>query len=104
MELLAVIKGMAYVLTKGQAEATVYSDSAYVINALNKGWVASWIRLGWKKKDGSIVKNADLWQELVDLIDQFDTIEFVKVKGHNGDLYNEIADRYAKEAAKTTTL
>lgn len=104
MELLAVIKGLSFALSKGSTEALVYSDSAYVINALVKGWAKSWERLGWKKKDGSIVKNTDLWKELLEVISQFDSVEFIKVKGHNGDLFNEIADRYAKEAARKTAL
>ena len=104
MELLGVIKGLSFVLTKGYTEAIVYSDSAYVINALTKGWAKMWASLGWKKKDGSIVKNMDLWQELLEVLDQFETVDFVKVKGHNGELYNEIADRYAKEAARKTAL
>ena len=100
MELLAVIKGLSYILEKGHRCAEIYSDSAYVINALNKGWLRSWYNSGWVKKDGSLVKNTDLWQEFLKVFDEFDYVQFIKIKGHNGHIFNEIADTYAKEEIK----
>lgn len=100
MELLSVIKGLTYALEKGYSEVEIYSDSAYVVNAINKGWLKSWLTSNWKKKDGSLVKNTDIWRQFVEVSDQFDNVKFIKVKGHNGNMYNEIADRYAKEEVR----
>ena len=84
-------------------KAVVYSDSSYVVNAVNKGWLVNWDRNGWKNSSGESVKNIDLWQKLLFMLEKakaYDVeVEFIKVKGHAGNEFNERADALAKEAA-----
>ena len=75
----------------------LYSDSAYLINAFNKHWIANWQRNGWQNAKKQPVENQDLWQELL-AAEKIHQIDWRKVKGHDGDKYNEICDQLAKEA------
>ena len=95
MEIYAVIAGLEKL--KERCSVTVYSDSAYTVNAFNEGWLYGWMKNGWKKADGKPVQNVELWQQLYSLVMQHE-VKFVKVKGHSGDTYNDMADRLAKEA------
>lgn len=95
MELTAVITGLS--MLKYPCEVTVYSDSKYVVDAIEKGWLAGWQRKGWKKSDGKPAVNSDLWQQLVPLLKMHD-VSFVWVKGHDGHKYNELCDKLAVEA------
>jgi ribonuclease HI len=95
MELLACIKALQQIKTT-HIPIKVYSDSAYVIDGMNE-WIYNWQLNGWKtNKKG--VKNKELWVELIALSEKQDDIEFVKVKGHAGNKWNERADRLATEA------
>lgn len=91
MEIKAVIEGLK-ALKRNDLPIEVHSDSAYVCNCINKKWYVSWRKNGWVKKDGKIVKNYELWKELIDLVESFDDILFVKVKGHSDNKLNEEAD------------
>ena len=95
MELTAVI--MALEALKEPCSVTLYSDSKYVVDALEKGWLESWVRRGWKKADKSPVLNRDLWERYLAASDQH-TIRFVWVRGHDGHAYNERCDRLAVAA------
>lgn len=75
---------------------TVFSDSAYFVNAFNKGWLDNWIRMNWKRKDP--LKNVDLWKRM-DKVRKFHSLTFVKVSGHSGVYYNERCDVLATSAA-----
>lgn len=97
MELLAVINGLECL--KEPCKVTVYSDSAYTVNAFLKGWVYEWERSGWKKADKSPVLNTDLWQRLLSLT-RIHRVEFIKVKGHADNEYNNICDKLATDAVK----
>jgi ribonuclease HI len=97
MELFAVISGLRCL--KEKCEVTIYSDSAYTVNGFNNGWVYSWAKNGWKKADGKSVLNVDLWQELLELVNQH-SATFVKVKGHADNEYNNICDKLATDAVK----
>lgn len=88
MELLAVIKGLQYL--KEPCEVEVYSDSAYLVNAINKNWLQSWKKQGWRRGKEEL-KNKDLWQTLDSLM-QTHHLTFHKVKGHADDHYNNRAD------------
>ena len=79
MELFAIIMGLAAL--KQPCNVTLYSDSAYAINAINNGWLDSWRRGGWKTADKKDVKNVDLWNDLA-LKMSGHNVTFVKVKGH----------------------
>lgn len=89
MELLAVIEALS--LLKEPCEVTLTTDSQYVVNAIEKGWLKSWILSGWKKGK---VKNIDLWQRLLPLLETHQ-VQFVWVKGHNGHPENERCDQLA---------
>ena len=97
MEIYAVIAGLRCL--KERCEVTVYSDSAYTVNAFNAGWLQSWLRGGWKKADGKPVLNADLWSELYTLTKEH-VITFIKVKGHADNAYNNRCDALARAAIK----
>ena len=89
MELLAVIEGLKS-LTK-RCVVEVYSDSAYVVNAINNGWIHGWAARGWEN-----VKNPDLWYALYNLLSCHD-VRFVKVKGHSTDAINNRCDEIARK-------
>ena len=92
MELLAVIRGIEAVKRKN-AEICVYSDSSYVCDAVNKGWL-----FGWEKKDFAKKMNPDLWREFLVLYRKH-KVKFVWIKGHAGHPENERCDKLAVEAA-----
>lgn len=97
MEIMAVIKGLKAL--KEPCEVTLTSDSQYVCNAITKGWAKSWKKNNWIKSDKTQAKNADLWEELLKLLDVH-KVNIVWVRGHNGHPYNERCDKLAVEQAK----
>lgn len=97
MELTAVIEGLREL--KRPCAVKLYSDSAYVVNAFNNGWISNWLRSGWKNSAGSPVSNKDLWQELLAVAEQHQ-IEWIKVKGHSDNVYNNRCDELAVQAVK----
>lgn len=97
MELLAVIKGLEAL--KERCIVNLYSDSQYVVDAFNKGWITSWIANGWKTAGKKEVKNVDLWQSLLELTNTH-TVNFIKVKGHADNEYNNRCDKIAVEEYK----
>lgn len=103
MELTAVIECMKRVLkTKDtKSEFEVYSDSAYVVNAINNKWLQSWKANGWKTRQKDDVKNKDLWEQaekyLQHIKDAGQKIVLIKIKGHAGSTFNELCDKLAKE-------
>ena len=92
MELTAVI--MALNALNQPCEVKLTTDSKYVCDAINKSWVYSWRKNGWKKSDKKPALNVDLWKELLSLLEKHE-VEFIWVKGHNGHKYNEICDALA---------
>lgn len=92
MELTAVI--MALNALNQPCEVKLTTDSKYVCDAINKGWVYSWRKNGWRKSDKKPALNVDLWKELLSLLEKHE-VEFIWVKGHNGHKYNEICDALA---------
>ena len=97
MELFAVIKGLSAL--KEKCDVTVYSDSAYVIEAFNQDWIVSWMQNGWRTAAKKDVKNPDLWKMLVELT-QNHKVTFIKVKGHSDNEYNNRCDKIAVEEYK----
>lgn len=96
MELMAAIAGFE-ALTK-PCEVAVYSDSQYLVKAFNEGWLAGWIKKGWRRGKNEAVKNVDLWKRLLTAMEPH-TAEFFWVKGHNGHPQNERCDTLATTAA-----
>lgn len=95
MELTAVKEGLKAL--KYPCEVELYSDSAYVVNAFNKRWIYNWAKNGWKTSNKQQVKNAEIWQELYELI-QKHNVTFFKVKGHSDNEYNNRCDTLATSA------
>lgn len=95
MELTAAIEGLN-ALTR-PCRVTLSTDSRYVMDGLTR-WIKGWQRNGWRTADKKPVKNADLWQALIDAAAPH-RIEWVWVKGHAGHPENERADRLASDAA-----
>lgn len=95
MELLAVIKGLE-ALKKPGMNVTIYSDSKYVVDSVEKKWIIGWLKKGFKDK-----KNKDLWLRFLEVYKQH-TVRFVWIKGHNETPENERCDRLAVAAALDT--
>lgn len=93
MELMAVIAGLE-AIKKNELPITVYSDSQYVVNAVEKGWLKNWIKTDFKGGK----KNKDLWKHYHELAKNF-TIKFVWVKGHADNPHNNRCDELATSAA-----
>ena len=83
MELLAVIEALK-LLTRFDIPLKIYSDSQYVVNTMNMGWSRN--------------ANQELWSQLDNLLSRFTQVEFIKVKGHSNDLYNNKCDKLANQA------
>ena len=96
MELSAVIAALSQL--KEPCHVTLTTDSQYVVNAVEKGWLAGWQKNNWRKSDKSEVLNVDLWQKLSPLLDRHD-VDFVWVRGHNGHVFNERCDKLATGVA-----
>ena len=97
MELLAVIVGLETLKGEG-IEVTVYSDSKYVVDSVEKGWI--W---GWIKKSFKDIKNEDLWRRFI-LIYRKHKVKFVWIRGHNGHPENERCDELAVASATSKNL
>lgn len=97
MELTAVIEGLK--LLKFPCKVKLYSDSAYVVNAFNQKWIYGWLKNGWKNASKEPVKNKELWQELYELT-RIHEVEFIKVKGHADNEFNNRCDELARNAIK----
>lgn len=97
MELCAAIYALKCL--KKPCDVTLYSDSAYLVNGFNAGWIVSWKRNGWKNSSKQTVSNIDLWQEL-DTLTGVHRVTWVKVKGHADNKYNNRCDALAVAATK----
>lgn len=97
MELMAVITGLESIKNPGQV-IMIYSDSKYIIDAVEKKWVFNWVRTNFKDK-----KNKDLWLRFLEVYKKH-KIQFTWVKGHNGHPENERCDELAVQASKQMNL
>ncbi len=97
MELLSVIVALESIKVL-PAEVHIFSDSKYVVDAVEKGWVFGWQKKGFKGK-----KNIDLWQRFLKIYPKHQ-VKFNWVKGHAGNRYNERCDELAVEAAESPNL
>lgn len=95
MEITAVVEALKCL--KVESDVQVYSDSAYTVNAFNQGWIYNWMKNGWKTSGKEPVKNKELWQELYALTKKH-KVEFIKVKGHANNEFNNRCDEMAREA------
>lgn len=97
MELTAPIEALK--LVKRPCKIKLYSDSAYLVNAFTNGWLNNWQKNGWKTADKKDVKNRDLWEQIYKFT-QIHEIEWIKVKGHSDNEYNNLCDKLAVAAIK----
>ena len=97
MELTAVIAALS--LLKEPCIVELYSDSKYVIDALEKGWARGWKKRGWVKSDKKPALNPDLWQQLLELC-EYHTVNLHWVKGHAANEKNNRCDQLAVAESK----
>jgi ribonuclease HI len=95
MELTAPIEALK--LLKKPCKVKLYSDSAYLINTFTQGWMYKWQMNGWRTADKGDVKNKDLWEQIYKFTKIHD-IEWIKVKGHSDNEYNNRCDELAVAA------
>lgn len=101
MEIMAALAGLN-ALTE-PCKVILYSDSKYLVDSVNKGWIASWQKNGWKNSKKEKVKNRELFEELIELMNVHE-VEYRWVKGHDGHSENERCDFLATSAAKADNL
>lgn len=95
MELTAVNEALSTL--KEPCRVKVYSDSAYIVNCFHQKWYQNWLAKGWKNSKGKPVENQDLWKPLLKLTDTHQ-VEFIKVKGHSDNKWNNRCDELAVAA------
>ena len=101
MEVLAAITGLGTL--REQYDVTLYSDSKYLVDAIEKGWAQRWKANGWRRNKKEFALNTDLWEELLNLCDRH-IVKFKWVKGHSGNIENERCDQLAVQAANGRQL
>ncbi len=100
MELMAAIQAFENIQAGKVKKVKLVSDSAYVVNCFNQGWMDKWLANNWKNSSGDQVLNKDLWERLLKAKESFD-VEFIKVKGHADNENNNRCDALARnEIAK----
>lgn len=101
MELMAAISGLESL--KAPCRVTVYTDSRYVADAVEKGWAKRWRAAGWMRNKKDPALNPDLWERLLNLLDRHE-VEFRWVKGHAGNRENERCDALTQESSHRPDL
>ena len=97
MEITAALEALK--LLKEPCQVDLYTDSAYLCNALEKRWLETWSKNGWKTASKSNVENQDLWKELLIQLQRHD-VQFHKVKGHADNEFNNRCDKLARDAVQ----
>ena len=97
MELSAVLEALKAL--KEPCSVVVHTDSAYIHNAFERGWIDKWLSNGWKNASKQPVENQDLWKAILQAA-QDHKVSYKKVKGHANDKYNNICDELARKAIK----
>ncbi len=97
MELKAVIEALRNL--KKSSQVKIYTDSKYVIDGITK-WIKGWKKNQWRNANRKAVKNTDLWQDLDSEVENH-KIEWIWVKGHSGNFYNELVDDLARKMAES---
>lgn len=101
MELMAVSQGLKNVKDEelDVNKVEIYSDSAYIVNAINQGWIKKWRLNGWKTVKKKAIKNRELWVDIIASLESLKRsgirVKFIKVKGHSGVPLNEYVDHLA---------
>ena len=92
MELMAAIKALNAL--KEPCQVDLFSDSAYLCNAIQNNWISEWKEKNWRKNTKNEIKNVDLWEELIQLMNTH-KVTFYKVKGHSDNEFNNRCDKLA---------
>ena len=106
MELMAIVKALEKIKEEClyHKEFEIYSDSAYVVNAINYGWLSKWSLNNWVTTKGEEIKNQDLWKRYLKLngylIHKGVSVRLIKIKGHNNNAFNDHVDEIAKAEVK----
>ncbi len=100
MEMTAIIKALKAL--KEPCKVLLHSDSSYLVNAFNQGWINNWVNNGWKTSNKKDVANKDLWENLINL-SKYHHIDWIKVKGHSDNELNNKVDRLAVNEIKKAT-
>jgi ribonuclease HI len=100
MELSAAIEALEAL--KEPCKVDLYSDSSYLVNAINEGWLNRWTANNWKTASKKNVENVDLWQKILKLI-RLHNVTFHKVKGHSDNPHNNRCDALARQAIKNNS-
>ena len=101
MEMTAVIEGLSHLRQLAdidRVDVEVRTDSEYVCNDFNRGWIARWQKNGWQSSGNKPVANRELWEQLFSLT-RGPNVTFTHVRGHSGDPMNERCDQIAKQEA-----
>ena len=101
MEILAAIKGLE--ILKEPCEVSLYSDSKYLVDAINQGWIIKWQKNNWYRTKSEKAKNVDLFKRLLEQLN-IHKVEFIWVKGHAGHIENERCDKLATSAILSDNL
>lgn len=99
MELTAAIKALEFASSKDITDVNLYTDSNYVKNGITQ-WIHSWKQNGWKSANNKSIKNDTLWKTLDSLSEQFTNLNWIHVKAHSTNKYNNMVDKLAREAAE----
>lgn len=97
MEMTAAISALKS-MKRYDIPVEIRTDSAYLCNCMVKKWYVNWMRNGWMTSTGKTVENRDLWIQILELVEKFKEVRFVKVKGHSTDEGNNLADLLANKA------
>lgn len=100
MELTAAIEGLEALREPCQVD--LYSDSAYLVNAMNQGWLKRWTGNNWVTSAKKSVENIDLWKKILKLVTLHE-VSFHKVKGHSDNVFNNRCDELARQAIKNNS-
>jgi len=100
MEILAAIEGLSTL--KEPCEVNLYSDSRYLVDAIEKGWVTRWQAAGWMRNKREAAQNVDMWERLLPLLAEH-KVSFIWVRGHASNLENNRCDEMARKAIEAAT-
>lgn len=98
MELTAALEALK--LLKFPCEVDLYSDSSYLVNGFSQGWIYNWKKNNWRTSNKEPVKNKEIWEQIYSFT-QIHKVNFIKVKGHSDNEYNNRCDELARNAIKT---
>lgn len=101
MELTAAIQGLAAL--KESCDVQLFSDSEYLVNAIEKGWARRWQANGWYRQNKKMAENRDLWEEILRLCERH-KVRFEWIRGHAGHVENERCDELAVQATRLSNL